>query len=480
MNHNSKKSFTLIELLVVIAVIGLLGSIVLVSFKPVPEKARDTKRVAEIDTLFKSLELYCVDYENYPEQDTAGCIEDTIGEPGGFAELIKPYLPEVPQDPLYPREYEPGKKYCYQYQTENEGQEYEIQVRLERTGTDYTISGICTGAVGNGEPPPPPGGELGDSCTEGSQCDSTYCADNVCCDELCSGDCEACNLTGSEGTCTKRAVNDNVEVTATCYYCDETSGVSVAYSGDEGVNCTGDCTHCLNGNCDNWPAGEQYEGCIAVCYACDDGNCLGQTVDGSAATALGCLAGDEVCRYCSNGTCGHYTSGQHGCPAGQECNDFGECAGAALPCVGQPDTFWGVGLAGCDAADQRCYGGECRTCDGYLYDDGCGGCAGQGGKACWHQTGARESCTSCCSIYGGCVEEDWNDDTGCTVCYQWHSWGGCYGWSGELMATPCSWTSDEAGTSGGNCGYRSSGTQSCDAANTRESNPIRRYCVCSY
>ncbi len=479
MNYKPEKSFTLIELLVVIAVIGLLASIVLVSLKPVPEKARDAKRMTEIDTLSKALEFYCVDYENYPEQESLNCIEDTVGEPGGFAELIRLYLSEIPQDPLYPKEYEPGKKYCYRYKTENEGQKYEIQVRLERTGTDYTISGSCAGTVGEGEPSPPPDGELGDSCTKGSQCASTYCVDDVCCYTLCPGDCEACN---DEGTCIARPANDNVEVTTTCYYCDGTNGASVVYSGEEGVNCTGDCTYCVNGSCNDWPAGEQHEGCTTVCYTCDGGNCLGQTVEGSAATALGCLAGDEECRRCDNGTCTYYTSGQHGCSAGQECNDFGQCAGAAVPCAGQPDTFWGAGPAGCDAADQRCYEGECRTCGGYLYDDGCDGCAGQGGKACWHQAGARETCTSYCgdlSVYGGCVEENWNDDINCTVCQQWHSWGGCYSWS-ETMIGPSSWTTDEAGTSGGNCGYRSSGTQRCDVANTRESNPVRRYCVCSY
>lgn len=143
MIYNSKKSFTLIELLIVIATIGLLITIGLVSFKSAQAKARDSKRITEVGTLFKALELYYDDNTKYPEQGTWGCIEDTIGEAGGFAEKMKPYLPKTPQDPLYPREYEPGKKYCYEYKTENEGKEYKIHVQMETTAPYevYSIGG---------------------------------------------------------------------------------------------------------------------------------------------------------------------------------------------------------------------------------------------------------------------------------------------------------------------------------------------------
>jgi len=42
----------------------------------------------------------------------------------------------------------------------------------------------------------------GQSCTTSEDCATGYCVDNVCCNTPCSGLCEACNLTGSEGTCT--------------------------------------------------------------------------------------------------------------------------------------------------------------------------------------------------------------------------------------------------------------------------------------
>ena len=45
--------------------------------------------------------------------------------------------------------------------------------------------------------------KAGQSCTIASQCVSGFCADKVCCDNACTGQCEACAETGSEGTCSR-------------------------------------------------------------------------------------------------------------------------------------------------------------------------------------------------------------------------------------------------------------------------------------
>ena len=59
-----KKSFTLIELLVVIAIIGILAAIALPSLANVRAKARDARRLTDLDQMAKAMELYFSDYNH--------------------------------------------------------------------------------------------------------------------------------------------------------------------------------------------------------------------------------------------------------------------------------------------------------------------------------------------------------------------------------------------------------------------------------
>ena len=67
------KGFTLIELLVVIAIIWVLSSVVLASLNNARIKARDTKRIMEIKQMITALEMYRLNYGQYPDSDYQGC-----------------------------------------------------------------------------------------------------------------------------------------------------------------------------------------------------------------------------------------------------------------------------------------------------------------------------------------------------------------------------------------------------------------------
>lgn len=61
-----RKGFTLIELLVVITIIGLLSTLAVVALNSARQKARDSKRVADMKQLQTALELYFNDKSSYP------------------------------------------------------------------------------------------------------------------------------------------------------------------------------------------------------------------------------------------------------------------------------------------------------------------------------------------------------------------------------------------------------------------------------
>ncbi len=50
----------------------------------------------------------------------------------------------------------------------------------------------------------------GQPCSDDLECLSGFCADGVCCDYACNSPCEACNLPGVEGTCS-RVTDDSIE-----------------------------------------------------------------------------------------------------------------------------------------------------------------------------------------------------------------------------------------------------------------------------
>jgi len=140
-------------------------------------------------------------------------------------------------------------------------------------------------------------------------------------------------------------------------------------------------------------------------------------------------------------------------------------------------TNWGDNLYGCSGADKRCVNGTCQDCSdngGYLYSDGCSGCVGQGGNACWHVGNLGESCDTVCSSYGGCNSSgSWTDDNSCTVCRHWYPSADCYG---NLFydAYPC-WVKDGI-TSWDGCTTRTLDNGGCSGSHYGAA----RICVCDY
>lgn len=98
-SHQHDRGFTLIELLVVIAIIGILSSVVLASLNSAREKARDTRRAADIKQVQLALELYYDANGEYPAHQTGGGGVNRLSNISG--DLTPIYMPSIPEDPLH-------------------------------------------------------------------------------------------------------------------------------------------------------------------------------------------------------------------------------------------------------------------------------------------------------------------------------------------------------------------------------------------
>ena len=124
----NKKSFTLIELLVVIAIIGILAAIAMPSISNARAKARDSRRLADLDTFRTALEMYFSDHDQYPVW-TSGCLENTSATSSPFlagSGFVPKYIGQIPKDPLF------GKGHCYYYITTANGSDFHLLALLEK------------------------------------------------------------------------------------------------------------------------------------------------------------------------------------------------------------------------------------------------------------------------------------------------------------------------------------------------------------
>ncbi|MBU2052369.1 MAG: prepilin-type N-terminal cleavage/methylation domain-containing protein [Patescibacteria group bacterium] len=131
--------FTLIELLVVISVIGILVSVLAVSFTTAQKRGRDTKRRGDLQAIQKSLEQCYVLNSQYP---AAGAV--VSGSPLACTQTT---MNQVSYDPKN------SDPYFYTYSVAGDQSEYCLCGVLEQTGsgnaTQVGANGSCN--LGSGD-----------------------------------------------------------------------------------------------------------------------------------------------------------------------------------------------------------------------------------------------------------------------------------------------------------------------------------------
>lgn len=134
----SSRGFTLIELLVVIAIIGILSGIVLVNLRSSQERARDARRLQDIQSVVTALNVYYTDNKAYPT---------------ALSGLVPNQLAAVPLDPKSTA----AVPVNYSYSALGSGADcngYHVGATLENTAHDALSSDVdaaagtaCTGSA---------------------------------------------------------------------------------------------------------------------------------------------------------------------------------------------------------------------------------------------------------------------------------------------------------------------------------------------
>jgi len=142
--------FSPLEILFYIIIILFFLCIIFLFVRGIYPEKRDNKRIEDLAILEKALNAYYRDYGKYPEIKEWKCIEKDKMENGIFAQEIKNYIPEVPEDPLF-KVNDPDSKFCYWYKTAKNNAEYKIYTVLEKEKEIYQIYSPGGGTIYTGE-----------------------------------------------------------------------------------------------------------------------------------------------------------------------------------------------------------------------------------------------------------------------------------------------------------------------------------------
>lgn len=125
-----KKGFTIIELIVVVAIIAVLSAIVLVNVNGYIAKARNARRAADMDQIYKALLIFYGQYGCLPVTSGSTCagaggyVDSNSGgwdysSQGGFMNFLKTSgaMGKVPVDPINNMTGDggPSNTYAYRY-----------------------------------------------------------------------------------------------------------------------------------------------------------------------------------------------------------------------------------------------------------------------------------------------------------------------------------------------------------------------------
>jgi general secretion pathway protein G len=124
MRTKHQYGFTLIELLVVVAIISMLAGTILVSFQDPKKRARDTRRMEQINQIAKALELYNNKTGHFPVSTAITVLNGTDIVSTTLTQ--NDTISQIPIDPMAPT-------YQIQYQSDTSGGTYVMTFCLETT-----------------------------------------------------------------------------------------------------------------------------------------------------------------------------------------------------------------------------------------------------------------------------------------------------------------------------------------------------------
>ncbi|MCX6764826.1 MAG: prepilin-type N-terminal cleavage/methylation domain-containing protein [Candidatus Nealsonbacteria bacterium] len=130
MKNLKNYAFTLVEILIVLSIIGIISSILLVSFSGIRTKAKDAKRKAEVSQIGKFLTMSC-----YMPNGGAGEY-DLINLANELLVKYPQFLSQVPKDPKTGNDTE--SKYIYI--VSSDGRKCALYANLESPEEPVTLT----------------------------------------------------------------------------------------------------------------------------------------------------------------------------------------------------------------------------------------------------------------------------------------------------------------------------------------------------